>query len=122
MLRLAISPPIVHPPKSLDALRRGANPLTSEPTRVVIEAVKILQAVNPPEVPIIVGVQGPFTMVGNLMGMSQMLLLSIKSPEKLNVIIFRENTEDVYAGIEWAKGRRKLPGLLSSSTRPWARR
>jgi isocitrate dehydrogenase len=28
----------------------------------------------------------------------------VKSPEKLNVIIFRENTEDVYAGIEWAKG------------------
>lgn len=25
----------------------------------------------------------------------------VKSPEKLNVIIFRENTEDVYAGIEW---------------------
>ncbi len=25
----------------------------------------------------------------------------VKSPEKLDVIIFRENTEDVYAGIEW---------------------
>ncbi|MBI3072981.1 MAG: isocitrate dehydrogenase (NADP(+)) [Deltaproteobacteria bacterium] len=25
----------------------------------------------------------------------------VKQPEKLNVIIFRENTEDVYAGIEW---------------------
>jgi isocitrate dehydrogenase len=25
-------------------------------------------------------------------------------PERMNVIIFRENTEDVYAGIEWAKG------------------
>jgi isocitrate dehydrogenase len=25
-------------------------------------------------------------------------------PEKLNVIIFRENTEDVYSGIEWKKG------------------
>ncbi|OHB71556.1 MAG: isocitrate dehydrogenase (NADP(+)) [Planctomycetes bacterium RBG_16_41_13] len=28
----------------------------------------------------------------------------VKSPEKLNVIIFRENTEDVYAGIEYKKG------------------
>ncbi len=28
----------------------------------------------------------------------------VKHPEKLNVIIFRENTEDVYAGIEWAQG------------------
>ena len=26
----------------------------------------------------------------------------LKDPQKLNVVIFRENTEDVYAGIEWA--------------------
>jgi isocitrate dehydrogenase len=25
-------------------------------------------------------------------------------PERMDVVIFRENTEDVYAGIEWAKG------------------
>ena len=28
----------------------------------------------------------------------------MKAPEKLDVIILRENTEDVYAGIEWASG------------------
>jgi isocitrate dehydrogenase len=28
----------------------------------------------------------------------------VKHPEKLNVIIFRENTEDVYAGIEFERG------------------
>ncbi len=28
----------------------------------------------------------------------------MKEPEKLNVVIFRENTEDVYAGIEWKEG------------------
>jgi isocitrate dehydrogenase len=28
----------------------------------------------------------------------------VKHPEKLNVVIFRENTEDVYAGIEWKEG------------------
>lgn len=28
----------------------------------------------------------------------------MKHPEKLDVVIFRENTEDVYAGIEWASG------------------
>jgi isocitrate dehydrogenase len=28
----------------------------------------------------------------------------VKHPEKLNVVIFRENTEDVYAGIEWQEG------------------
>jgi len=28
----------------------------------------------------------------------------MKHPEKLDVVIFRENTEDVYAGIEWRQG------------------
>ena len=28
----------------------------------------------------------------------------MKHPEKLNVVIFRENTEDVYAGVEWKEG------------------
>ena len=28
----------------------------------------------------------------------------VKRPELMNVVIFRENTEDVYAGIEWARG------------------
>src|SRR5213596_2375877 len=28
----------------------------------------------------------------------------VKHPEKVNMIIFRENTEDIYAGIEWTAG------------------
>ena len=28
----------------------------------------------------------------------------MKRPEKINMVVFRENTEDVYAGIEWASG------------------
>lgn len=28
----------------------------------------------------------------------------VKHPENLNVVIFRENTEDVYSGIEWQEG------------------
>src|SRR6058998_293658 len=28
----------------------------------------------------------------------------VKHPEQLNVVIFRENTEDVYIGIEWKQG------------------
>jgi len=31
----------------------------------------------------------------------------VKNPERMNIVIFRENTEDVYAGIEWRSGRRK---------------
>jgi isocitrate dehydrogenase len=36
----------------------------------------------------------------------------VKNPEKLNVIIFRENTEDVYAGIEWAKGTKEAKQVI----------
>jgi len=36
----------------------------------------------------------------------------VKSPEKMNVVIFRENTEDVYAGIEWRKGSKEVKKLL----------
>lgn len=28
----------------------------------------------------------------------------VKSPEKVNMVIFRENTEDIYTGIEWMQG------------------
>jgi isocitrate dehydrogenase len=28
----------------------------------------------------------------------------VKHPEKVNMVVFRENTEDVYAGIEWKEG------------------
>jgi isocitrate dehydrogenase len=28
----------------------------------------------------------------------------VKTPEKVDMVIFRENTEDIYAGIEWAAG------------------
>ncbi len=37
----------------------------------------------------------------------------VTHPEKLNVIIFRENTEDVYAGIEWKKGTKDVKKVIS---------
>ena len=37
----------------------------------------------------------------------------VKHPEKLNVIIFRENTEDVYAGIEWKEGTPECQKVLN---------
>ncbi|HEY6971996.1 MAG TPA: NADP-dependent isocitrate dehydrogenase, partial [Candidatus Angelobacter sp.] len=36
----------------------------------------------------------------------------VKHPEQLNIIIFRENTEDVYAGIEWANGTAEVKKLI----------
>src|SRR6201995_1300165 len=36
----------------------------------------------------------------------------VKNPERMNVVIFRENTEDVYAGIEWKSGPAKAKTLI----------
>ena len=36
----------------------------------------------------------------------------VKEPEKLNVVIYRENTEDVYAGIEWKSGSKESKQLI----------
>ena len=39
----------------------------------------------------------------------------VKAPEKVHMVIFRENSEDIYAGIEWAaqsEGARKLVQFL----------
>ncbi len=37
----------------------------------------------------------------------------LRHPEKLDVVIFRENTEDVYAGIEWPRGSPQALKLLA---------
>ncbi len=37
----------------------------------------------------------------------------VKEPQKLNVVIFRENTEDVYAGIEWPAGSAEADKIIS---------
>jgi len=36
----------------------------------------------------------------------------VKHPEKMDVVIFRENTEDVYMGIEWKSGTPEVKKLL----------
>src|SRR6202046_1168620 len=36
----------------------------------------------------------------------------VKTPEKVNMVIFRENTEDIYAGIEYAAGTPESQKIL----------
>ncbi len=36
----------------------------------------------------------------------------VKHPEKMDVVIFRENTEDVYAGIEWRQGTPEVKKVI----------
>ncbi len=36
----------------------------------------------------------------------------VKAPEKLNIVLFRENTEDVYSGIEWQQGSDEVKKVI----------
>lgn len=36
----------------------------------------------------------------------------VKEPHRVNVVIFRENTEDVYAGIEWVEGTTEAKQII----------
>ncbi len=36
----------------------------------------------------------------------------VKHPERMNVVIFRENTEDVYAGVEWQEGTPEVKRMI----------
>ncbi|MEE8536438.1 MAG: isocitrate/isopropylmalate family dehydrogenase, partial [Acidobacteriota bacterium] len=41
----------------------------------------------------------------------------IKRPQDLDIVIFRENTEDVYAGIEWKKGSQEAKKIIDFVSR-----
>jgi len=36
----------------------------------------------------------------------------VKHPERMNIVLYRENTEDVYAGIEWKQGTPQVKKLI----------
>jgi isocitrate dehydrogenase len=46
----------------------------------------------------------------------------VTHPERMNVVIFRENTEDVYAGIEWAKGTPQAEKIIEFLSREMGKR
>src|SRR5437773_4709549 len=46
----------------------------------------------------------------------------VTHPERMNVVIFRENTEDVYAGIEWAKGTPQAERVIEFLSREMGKR
>lgn len=41
----------------------------------------------------------------------------VREPEKTNMVIFRENTEDIYAGIEWAEGTPEAQKVIDFLTK-----
>jgi isocitrate dehydrogenase len=49
--------------------------------------------------------------VANILLLSLNIFHAIVHPEKVNMTIFRENTEDIYAGIEYLHGTPELEKL-----------
>jgi isocitrate dehydrogenase len=45
----------------------------------------------------------------------------VKRPQDVDIVIFRENTEDVYAGIEWAKGSAEARKIIEFIGREFKR-
>ncbi|MDP8225797.1 MAG: NADP-dependent isocitrate dehydrogenase [Candidatus Lernaella stagnicola] len=43
----------------------------------------------------------------------------LKNPERVDLVIFRENTEDVYAGIEWADGTPEAREIIELINTKW---
>ena len=41
----------------------------------------------------------------------------VKNPERMNIVIFRENTEDVYSGIEWREGTPEAKKVIEFLTK-----
>jgi isocitrate dehydrogenase len=41
----------------------------------------------------------------------------VKNPERMNIVIFRENTEDVYSGIEWKEGTPEVKKVIEFLTK-----
>lgn len=37
----------------------------------------------------------------------------VRHPEKVDMVVFRENTEDIYAGIEWASGTEEVKKVIT---------
>lgn len=43
----------------------------------------------------------------------------VKQPEKVDMVIFRENSEDIYAGIEWEAGTEAVEKVINFLTAKW---
>jgi len=64
-----------------DFKRVDADPASSKSTRTVIDAVSALKKMVPPEVPIVVGVQGPSSLTAKIHGMERFFKSLAQAPE-----------------------------------------
>lgn len=75
--------PLIEPLSDLKGLRADTDPASSKSTRTVIDAVGELKKMVPPEVPIVVGVQGPSSLTAKIHGMERFFKSLAQAPEDL---------------------------------------
>jgi isocitrate dehydrogenase len=89
-------PPNLLPPETLDAIRQYLVAIKGPLTTPVGEGFRSLNVTLRQELDLYVCLRP----VRYFKGVPS----PVKRPEKVDMVIFRENTEDIYAGIEWLAG------------------
>jgi isocitrate dehydrogenase len=89
-------PPNLLPPETLDHIRRYLVAIKGPLTTPVGEGFRSLNVTLRQELDLYVCLRP----VRYFKGVPS----PVKRPEKVDMVIFRENTEDIYAGIEWEQG------------------
>jgi isocitrate dehydrogenase len=100
-------PPNLLPPETLDVIRRYLVAIKGPLTTPVGEGFRSLNVSLRQELDLYVCLRP----VRYLRGVPS----PVKAPDKVDMVIFRENTEDIYAGIEWLTGTpecQKVIGFL----------
>jgi len=89
-------PPNLLPPETLDVIREYLVAIKGPLTTPVGEGFRSLNVTLRQELDLYVCLRPVRYFVG--------VPSPVKHPEKVDMVIFRENTEDIYAGIEWEQG------------------
>src|SRR5512145_1449868 len=98
-------PPNLLPPETLDVIREYLVAIKGPLTTPVGEGFRSLNVTLRQEMDLYVCLRP----VRYYQGVPS----PVKRPDKVDMVIFRENTEDIYAGIEWAAGTPEAKKLIA---------
>jgi isocitrate dehydrogenase len=98
-------PPNLLPPETLDVIRQYLVAIKGPLTTPVGEGFRSLNVTLRQELDLYVCLRPVRWFKG--------VPSPVKHPEKIDMVIFRENTEDIYAGIEWAQGTPEVKKVIA---------
>ena len=93
------------PPETLDTIKENVVAIKGPLTTPVGKGIRSLNVTIRQELDLYACVR-PVKYIDNVPS-------PMKHPEKVDMVIFRENTEDVYAGIEWEAGSNEAKDFIS---------